>query len=335
MKNVFAILFLTFIMLGCNGQNSKINAVSFVANPNPINSSHVKPLQEINANYAAVMPFGFLPENDTPQIIFNTDRQWYGETKEGGRNYVAELRKVDIDVMIKPQIWISGGEYTGYLKMATEENWVALEDSYRKFILEYASLAQEESVAIFCIGTELEKFVANRPNYWIQLIKDVRSIYKGKLTYAANWDEYKRVPFWNELDYIGVDAYFPIADTKTPTVAEARAGWQPWKLEIKGVSEAFNKPILFTEYGYRSVDFSGKEPWVSSRDKKGVNMEAQTNLTKALYEELYPEPWFSGGFVWKWFVNHDDVGGLENTRFTPQNKPVAQEIKNVFKQYSN
>jgi hypothetical protein len=36
----------------------------------------------------------------------------------------------------------------------------------------------------------------NRPKYWQELILEIRKVYKGKLTYAANWDEFKRVPFW-------------------------------------------------------------------------------------------------------------------------------------------
>ena len=60
-------------------------------------------------------------------------------------------------------------------------------------------MAEEEKVDIFCIGTELEKFIEHRPAYWRELIAEVRKVYKGKLTYAANWDEYKRVPFWDAL----------------------------------------------------------------------------------------------------------------------------------------
>jgi hypothetical protein len=58
-------------------------------------------------------------------------------------------------------------------------------------------------------------------------------------------------------------------------------------------------------------------------------------LTKALIEELYPEPWFQGGFIWKWFLEHDKVGGLENSQFTPQNKPVEMELQKYFSLYSN
>jgi len=334
MKQILNIFLLTLLLSSCDAQPSKINAVSFVAAGEEATTENVDAVKNINANYAAVMPFGFIRELNSPKLIHNTERQWFGETKAGLMQYAEKLREQDIAVMVKPQIWIWNGEFTGYLKMDTEENWEQLEEAYTSFILTYAEAAQEINAEIFCIGTELEQFIMARPEYWTQLISEIKKIYKGKLTYAANWDEYKRVPFWKELDYIGVDAYFPISDSKTPTVEEARAGWQKWKLEMKGVSEVNDRPILFTEYGYRSVDFAGKEPWVSSRSMKGVNMDAQTNLTIALFEEIYPKPWFKGGFVWKWFIADDKVGGLENTQFTPQNKPVEEEFKKYFELYS-
>lgn len=334
MNNVLYALALLLILQSCTAQTEKINGVSFVANRNPVDSTHVQPVQNVHANYAAVMPFGFVPEIDKPQIVYNTDRQWYGETREGGRNYVKELHKGAIAVMVKPQIWIRHGEFTGYLKMQTEEEWTALEDSYRSFMLDYATLAQEEKAAIFCIGTELEQFVVNRPDFWKTLITEIKEVYKGKLTYAANWDEYKRVPFWDQLDYVGIDAYFPVSESQTPTVQEAIEGWQPWKEEISAFAKAKNKKILFTEWGYRSVDFTGKEPWKADwKDGAPVNLEAQANTTQAVFETIWGEEWFAGGFVWKWFIHHDQVGGPDNNRFTPQNKPAEKVIATYYEKY--
>jgi len=97
------------------------------------------------------------------------------------------------------------------------------------------------------------------------------------------------------------------------------------------VSQQYDKPILFTEYGYRSVDYSGKSPWVSDRSMNQVNLEAQINTTKALFETFWQEDWFAGGFIWKWFINHDASGGLENAMFTPQNKPVEAVLREQYK----
>lgn len=333
MKILTGFFILTILLQGCHAQQEKINGVSFVANRNPVDSTHVQPLLDIHANYAAVMPFGFVPEIDKPQIVYNTDRQWYGETREGGRNYVTELHKSDIKVMVKPQIWIRHGEFTGYLKMETEAEWKALESSYRSFIIDYATLAQEEEVAIFCIGTELEAFVVARPAFWKQLIIDIKKVYNGKLTYAANWDEYKRTPFWQELDFIGIDAYFPVCEEQTPTEACVIQGWQRWKEEISAFAKAENRKVLFTEFGYRSVDFTGKEPWKADRSMTEVNLEGQANATQALFDTVWDEEWMAGGFIWKWFIHHDRSGGKENNQFTPQNKPAEKVLQQHYEKY--
>ncbi len=329
----FKLLFLVLLigLQSCTGQIPKINGVSFVSANTKVTDVHVNPVVNVNANYAAVMPFGFIRNLKHPEVIYNTQRQWFGETSDGAKQYIGELRKKDIKIMLKPQIWVWRGEFTGFIEMDNEEDWKQLETSYSKFILDYALLGEQLNVDILCIGTELERFIANRPTFWHDLIKKIKAIYKGKLTYAANWDEFKRTPFWNELDFIGVDAYFPVSESKTPTFEECMQGLNTHKNTIEGLSLKHDKPILFTEFGYRSVDYAGKEPWKSDRSMNQVNLEAQTNTTKALFETFWKEDWFAGGFVWKWFINHENSGGEENSRFTPQNKPAEEIIKQYYK----
>lgn len=327
-------LFFGISIFSCAQKESKINGVSFVASRDTLTQKHIKPILSLKSNSASIMPFGFIRDLEHPEIKYNSEKQWFGEKVSGAKHYIKELQKNKIEIMLKPQIWIWRGEFTGNLKMKSEEDWISLENSYRSFILDYAKLADETNVEIFCIGTELEQFVLNRPAFWLQLILDIKKVYKGKLTYAANWDEYKRVPFWKELDYIGVDGYFPLSETLTPTIEEAKVGWAQWKIEMETLSVSVNKKILFTEFGYRSVDFSGKEPWNSDYTLKGVNFEAQTNLFNALFEEIWKEDWFAGGYLWKWFINHNDVGGLEDNMFTPQNKPVESLIKSNYSLYN-
>lgn len=331
MKKLLILVFCG-LQMSCSGQPSKINGISFVAAPQQVEQLHITPVVNLNANYAAIMPFGFIRGADHPNIIHNTENQWFGETRAGAKQYIKMLKDSEIKVMVKPQIWISHGEFTGYLKMNSEENWKTLENSYRSFILEYAELAQEVRAELFCIGTELEQFIVHRPDYWKNLIVDIKSVYTGKLTYAANWDEYKRVPFWNQLHYIGVDAYFPISESKTPSLEESRKGWKKWKDELRSVSKKENRKILFVEFGYRSVDYAGKEPWKSDRHWAVANHDAQSNTTKALFEEVWEEEWFAGGFIWKWFINHGKSGGMEDSQFTPQNKPVEELIRTHYGQ---
>ncbi|MEZ4859083.1 MAG: glycoside hydrolase [Flavobacteriaceae bacterium] len=330
-QKLLVVTILSFILLGC-AQNKipKLNGVSFVASSDSLQQQQVNAIKNVNANYAAIMPFGFIKSLNHPEIVHDTDRQWFGETSKGAKQYIELLHKDGIKVMMKPQIWIWHGEFTGNLKMPSEEEWKELESAYRDFILTYVYLAADLKVEVFCIGTELEQFVIQRPQFWKDLIKEIKTIYQGKLTYAANWDEYKRVPFWEDLDFIGVDAYFPISESKTPTMEEAKASWKLWKEELKRVSEKVDHPILFTEYGYRSVDFAGREPWDSNHELPSLNFDAQNNLLESLYQEVWQEPWFAGGFVWKWFINHETAGGIKDNQFTPQNKPAETILKKYY-----
>ncbi|WP_431166716.1 glycoside hydrolase family 113 [Tenacibaculum halocynthiae] len=333
MKNKWLILIsVVFLYWSCDGQTKKINGISFVASSNKINQDNIMPIKKVSANYVTLMPFGFIKDLNSPKITFNSSRQWFGETEKGIEQYSTEFRKNDIKVMLKPQIWVWRGEYTGFIKMNSEENWKILEASYSDFILTYAKLAQKINAEILCIGTELEKFVENRPNYWSKLVFKIRKIYKGKLTYAANWDEFKRVPFWGDVDFIGIDAYFPLSTKKSPTIQDFIDGWQSHKNQIIKVREKVNKPVLFTEFGYRSVHYTGKEPWNSDRVEGNVDLKNQSNALEAIYQQFWKENWFAGGFLWKWFHDHAKVGGVKNNRFTPQNKPAELIIKKAYEQ---
>ena len=105
MRNFISLLFCIYIF-SCSVapyKTSKINGVSFVAARDAVDTTHINPVVNVAANYAAIMPFGFIRDVDNPIISHNTNRQWYGETRAGAKQYIDELRKVDMDVMIKPQ----------------------------------------------------------------------------------------------------------------------------------------------------------------------------------------------------------------------------------------
>ena len=108
-------------------------------------------------------------------------------------------------------------------------NWF---NNYTKFITHYAKIARDEDVEFFCIGTELT-FAVTRTDMWKnKVIPEVRNAYKGRIIYAANWDEYMKVGFWEDLDYAGIDAYFPLADKGTPKYEELKQGWRKWAKDI-------------------------------------------------------------------------------------------------------
>ncbi|NVK64827.1 MAG: glycoside hydrolase [Flavobacteriales bacterium] len=312
----------------------KINGVNLVSINGLIDSTHVQPLKTLGANWAATIPFAFMPSPTSPDLSFDLEWQWKGERVDGVRNYIQELHTKGISVMIKPQIWIGHGTYTGEIAMSSEADWLKLEENYREYLLTFTRLAVEEKVEMICIGTELGQFVENRPIYFRKLIKEIRSIYRGKLTYAANWDDFEAVTFWDDLDYIGVDAYFPISNKNKPSFHKLVDGWAPHKKKMDTLSKKFDRPILFTEYGYRSVAGCAAKPWdYSDSDKQ--DEKTQQYALKALYHVFWNEDNYVGGFLWKWYPDHSNAGGADNKMFTVQNKRAERLVRVVYGNSSN
>lgn len=307
--------------------SSKIAGASFVAPSVKINKDVLHSLDSINSNWVCFMPYAFNPKNK-PELYWNSERQWWGETKEGITNCIRMAHSNNIKVMLKPHIWIHHGGFTGDIGFDNDSLWQTWEQSYTQYIMEYAVIAEQEKVALFCIGTELKNSIINRPKYCESLINKVKKVYSGKITYAGNWDSYQLFSHWDKMDYIGIDAYFPLDNTKTPQIQQLKNAWQTISEQLKNYSDKHQKPILFTEYGYRSVDYNCKEPWESSKNGT-VNLKAQSNAYEALYLSIWNKEWMAGGFLWKWFDYHHKMPKYDN-EFSPQNKPAASIISKYY-----
>lgn len=337
MFSFFVLSLSIFLACGSASQEAKfeprekINGVSFVSPSRKFDSSLMAlPKTKVNANWICLMPFGFVAKEDT-KVHYNSPNQWWGERKEGIAFMHEQAKKEDYKVFLKPQIWKSHGAFTGHHEYDNVQDWQAFEDSYANFILDYARLAENLNIPLFCIGTEWDYFVKERSSFWLKLIQEVRKVYSGKLTYASNWDEYKRVPFWNELDFIGIDAYFPLGNGNKKELNQA---WQPIKKRLHHFSDSLNKAILFTEFGYRSKKGSTLKPWESGREGE-VDLTIQALAYEVLFENFWSESFFAGGFLWKWFPQYNKVGGEQNNDFTPQRKPAEAIIKKYYLEFSN
>ncbi len=323
------LLFLIFLLnlSFINAQVEKINGVSIVATRDHHEAAHFEPIKKINANWVTVMPFAFIRKND-PTVFYNANFQWKGETESGIVASIKHAHANNLKVMIKPHVWMHHG-WIGDLSFESEEHWLKFEESYKTYILSFAKIAAEQNVEIFCIGVEIKKSVVQRANFWNHLIKEIKKVYTGKLTYAANWDNYENVTFWKKLDYVGIDAYFPLSDAKTPSFQNCFIGWESHFKMIKNLSKEVNKPVIFTEFGYRNIDYSAKEPW-DEKQNETFNSLAQENAFLAIFAKFWGETWFAGGFIWKWFPEHTNSGGKNNNRFTPQNKATEKIIADFY-----
>ncbi len=303
---------------------SKVDGLTMVAPPRPFDSDPMLEIAEVHAGWIALVPYGFTGSGKT-DVRFGSNQQWWGERAEGVEECIKRAHKAGVKVMIKPQVYMHS-DWVGNMDFDTEKEWNAWEESYRKYIITFAKIAAEHNTEMFCIGTEYKLAAQKREIFWRSLIAEVRTLYKGKLTYSSNWDGYQSIPFWDALDYIGLSAYFPLTQDKTPQVDDLVKKWQDTKDELKKMSSREGKPILFTEYGYMSIDKCAWRAWEIEKERSGlpINEQAQANALEALYSVFWEESWWAGGFLWKWFPNGMGHEGYFNKDYTPQGK-IAQK----------
>ncbi len=304
--------------------HERVNGVNLVSTNDPLNRNDLHELTKVNANWVALVPYAF-SRKDELFVKFDYKRQWFGEKTQGITKAIKLAKDIGFRIMLKPHVWVRGDGWPGDFKLSDEESWGIWETDYTKYIMTYAGIADSANVDMLCIGTEFRHVVRERPQYWRNLITQIKTVYQGQLTYAANWDNYQNVDFWKELDYIGIDAYFPLSTEKQPSAEDLQKAWLPQKQALQTFGESVGKPVLFTEYGYRSVEFCSKAPWETADDKQ-MDMIAQKNAFEALYRTFWHEQWFVGGFLWKWFPDHNNAGGIADRRFTPQNKHAQQVV---------
>lgn len=307
-----------------------INGITAVATPYAYPSDPYPRLLYTQANWIGLVPYGFSRSGQT-DLWFEIDGQWWGETKVGIEENIRLAKKNGLKIFLKPQVYITGS-WPGDFDCSTSEDWTIWEANYRTFIMYYLDIAIAHDVEMFCVGTEFKKSTKQRPAFWEALIKDIRCLYAGQLTYSSNWDNFKEISFWDQLDYVGISAYFPLSDAQQPSLSVLKKKWRSHVKMLSKYSKKVRRPILFTEYGYLSVDGCAGKTWELEKKVKqlSINQEAQATAYDALYSELWLEDFWAGGFLWKWFPLNEGHEGYIERDYTPQDKEAEKVITRWF-----
>ncbi|MBI5080356.1 MAG: hypothetical protein HZB17_03490 [Chloroflexi bacterium] len=156
------------------------------------------------------------------QIVCDS-RKGYTPTDESLIYVIRYAHSLGMRVMLKPHVDLTNDptQWRGSINFGGDEGaWKAWFDSYTQFITHYAALAQTAGADYFVIGTEMQG-TSHRADQWRGVIKAVRAVYSGPVTYAANWGEEENVQWWDALDAIGVDAFYKLTEADNPTVGES------------------------------------------------------------------------------------------------------------------
>ncbi len=179
----------------------------------------------------------------------------------------------------------------------------------------------------FSVGTELERLVGPADELaWRRIVALVRDATAARLTYCANWDAYAALPFWDALDAVGVQAYFPLAEEEDPDERRLEESWSAILSELRAVHERTGKPIVFTELGYNLSLAAAREPWAYATtrgpDAERAALLQERLLRVALRTTVREADWLHGAFLWKWFA-----GEAPRANFVLDREPLREAIR--------
>jgi hypothetical protein len=283
-------------------------------------SERIKPL---GVNWLSVLVTCYQEKYNSTQIYCDKTKT---PTDSDLTHVIQYAHSLGMKVMLKPHVDLSKDDshWRGDIGFGNDETaWKAWFESYSQFITQYAALAQRENVDYFVIGTEL-KDTSHRSADWLKVIEAIKEEYKGPLTYAANHDgEEFSIDWWDKVDAIGVDAYYPLTQVDNPTVSQIKDAWTPIVLNLRDLSQKWDRRILFTEVGYQSRDGTNQTPW--NVESATIDLQEQADCYQALFEAFAEQEWWQGVFWWNWTTNPNQ-GGTLDTDFTANNKPAENIV---------
>jgi hypothetical protein len=338
------LIWFPIILMGCGaelpewtGQQQGMVIDPFRAQPTQADFDSIAAL---GASHVALFTWATMTNHTEPQIIrFDKGEGPFDDWSFSDKAFatMANMAKAaGLRLVVLPTFAdFADGHWRGEAVMGSEADWTTFFESYREFILHYATLAEKHDAVGFSVGTELRE-TTHRPE-WEQIISDVRGQFHGWITYAANWDDYETVPWWGALDKIGIQAYFELGSPRDSVSAGVRGrplrramqfglgnAWQPIRDSLASLADSINKSVLFTEIGYKSHTGSTEFPWewgITGTVDTTLQAEAYT----AAFEQFKNETWFDGFYWWKWHPASDQ--SERTLDFTPQGKPAQEVLK--------
>lgn len=304
---------------------------------------------QIGNNWIALIVFEFQSSAASNDIAPNfsginpvNGSSWYMTSTENDINAAIEdSRTSGMKILLKPHVDLYSGEWRASIQPDNEGKWFS---SYKKMLVKYAQLAESKNIEALCIGTELVTATQSKySSYWNEIIDTVKKVYSGTLTYSSNWNgapsfginipEYEQIQFWQLLDYIGIDGYFPVAEegyVTIPTESAADAMLAQYVARIHSFAKNKNKQFIITEIGVQSAKGALSKPWdysVGSGPSAISDTAAQNFYYNFVIKNFGDNPLCAGMFWWHW---ESVISANERTNYTPRNKPAAKTVKQFY-----
>lgn len=288
--------------------------------------------RRLGATWISLTPFGRTWDL-APSGVDLTFEAPFRENRKAVKRAIAQAHAAGMRVLLVPHLWVETGGWRALIDPGDDAAWQRWAQGYRRFVLEWAKVAEESGADMLSVGVELRSWVTTtHAPLFSSIIAEVRRTYPGLLTYGANWDDVNDTVILGDLDVIGVNAFFPLASKNGSGLAELLKGGEDVARRMKELAERWQKPVMFTEIGYTTRPDPAIEPWTWPDAMKGVvvDQKAQAEAYTALIAPLLDQPWFAGFFVWRVYADPDDMSQEAEWGFSPRGKLSELVVRDAF-----
>lgn len=276
-------------------------------------------MKELGANWTAIAFQGLQEHAHSTQISFNIDNMVRDDEVEWA---IETAHNLGIKVCLKPVVNCQDGTWRAFINffdvdVPREPSWTKWFESYERFILHYAEVAERLGCEMFCVGCEMV-MTDRREKEWRALIKKVREVYHGIITYNCDKYQEEQVTWWDAVDVVSSSGYYPTLE------------WPTRAAELKDFAFQVGKPFFFMETGCPSRSGSGSVPndWGHQGEVDG---DEQADFYRAMFSALGDQEWFYGFMLWDWPASlYTLEEAANNDDYCIYGKPAAELVKSFY-----
>jgi len=231
--------------------------------------------------------------------------------------------RVTLRPLMDEQALVPQGYWRGTLAPTNRAAWFR---SYWNTVAPYAQLAQRDGVGTFVVGTEFSTLEGD--SHWSWLVRQIRTVYSGRLAYSANWDRvrYSKKRIGVPVGLLGFDAYFPVNAPDSAEVSQLKAGWDYW-LNRAPRSTNYRKVVLY-EVGAPATAGFYNSPWEANPNKP-IATQQQVRWFETACREFRSRH-MAGIYWWKLDFHTDPVNPDLSDRGSFIGRPAERVIRACF-----
>lgn len=288
--------------------------------------------QRMGATWVSITPFGRVSSLHPLGIDMKFEAP-YEENRAAIIRFVGQAHARGLRVMLVPHLWVESGEWRALIDPGSDEGWANWANEYERFLLSWAEVAGESRVDMLSVGVELRSWVTtSRVTSFKRIIERVRGVYPGLLTYSSNWDDATETLIWDDVDLVGINAFYPLTEKEGASVGELLEGGRRVADGAIGLAVDVKKPVVLTEIGYTTRPDPALHPWEWPDGMKDVVVDepAQAAALTGIAAPFVEARECAGFFVWRLYADPDDVSQEAGWGFSPRGKLAELVMRDAF-----